>query len=94
MIVWETLYPGERATELQAVAHPERLRDVGVACATPRGPDNPPPKKKFPCLFSRPRCSTKNHHNRGAFLVGRSLVLDYVSQHEYNHNNQWNSKQP
>jgi hypothetical protein len=33
MIVWETLYPGERATELQAVAHPERLRDVGVACA-------------------------------------------------------------
>ena len=26
MIVWETLYPGERATELQAVAHPERLR--------------------------------------------------------------------
>jgi hypothetical protein len=22
MIVWETLYPGERATELQAVAHP------------------------------------------------------------------------
>jgi hypothetical protein len=53
MIVWETLYPGERATELQAVAHPERLRDVGVACATPRGPDNPPPKQKFPCLFSR-----------------------------------------
>jgi len=26
MIVWETLYPGERATELQAVAHPERNR--------------------------------------------------------------------